>query len=97
MHTPRHLRRGAAAVTLAALPAITIAAAPTGAAQNPCDWDAGSWACLQYQTSGGIQPGDVVIPAGGGPPQVAVAPAPDGGPVVTAGGDVVIPAAPPIG
>lgn len=47
--------------------------------------------------SGGFQAGDLVLPADGGPPQIAAGPAPGGGPVVTAGGDVVVPAGPPIG
>lgn len=49
-------------------------------------------------TAGWTMPGDLVIPAGGGPPEVAAAPAPPGAPVVTAdGGEPVVPAAPPIG
>lgn len=141
MNISRHqVRRWAPILTIAALPVIGIGVAPTTIAQDPCDWDAGSQACLQYQSgvgpcdwdagslgclqaqtggggigypdtppaapgappaapgAGGFQPGDLVIPAGGGPPQVAVAPAPPGAPVITAGGGPpVVPAAPPIG
>ncbi|MDA0253022.1 MAG: hypothetical protein O3B27_11055 [Actinomycetota bacterium] len=101
-----HCRRrlAAAGFAFAALPIIGVAAAPTSLA-DPCDWDVASLDCMMnsgdgfgdFGNSGGFQPGDLVLPATGGPPQVAVAPAPDGGPVVTAGGDVVIPGAPPIG
>ena len=45
----------------------------------------------------GYQPGDVVVPADGGPLQIAVAPPLNGGPVITNGGGMVIPAGPPIG
>lgn len=49
-------------------------------------------------TAGWTMPGDLVIPASGGPPEVAAAPAPPGAPVVTAdGGMPVVPAGPPIG
>lgn len=47
--------------------------------------------------AGWTKPGNLVIPAGGGPPVVAVGFAPPGAPVVTAGGGLVIPAGPPIG
>lgn len=46
---------------------------------------------------GWTKPGNLVIPATGGPPVVAAGFAPPGAPVVTADGRLVIPAAPPIG
>ncbi len=101
MEINRYRRRLAVVLALAALPIFSIAAAPASLAGD-CDWDVGSLDCMMdsddgFGSSGGFQPGNLVIPADGGPPQVAAAPAPDGGPVVTAGGDVVIPGAPPIG
>lgn len=104
--------RWAGSLTLAALAVIGVAAAPAGLAQDdPCAWNVASMECMMSQSGGfpgsgfpsgpaqqGYQPGDLVIPATGGPPQVVVAPAPPGGPVVTAGGGPpVIPAGPPIG
>lgn len=84
-------------LALAALLIAGIAAAPAGHADcfpgdiDPmCDDGSGM--------SSGVQAGDLVIPAGGGPPVVAAAPAAPGAPVVPAdGGMPVIPAAPPIG
>ena len=46
---------------------------------------------------GWTKPGSLVIPAGGGPPVVSAGLFPPGAPVVTAGGRLVIPGAPPIG
>ena len=46
---------------------------------------------------GWTKPGSLVIPAGGGPPVVSAGLFPPGAPVVTAGGGLVIPGAPPIG
>ncbi len=89
------MRRWAASLTLTVLPMAGLALAPTSLAQDNCTMDPNaSPLCPQ---AGWTQPGDLVIPATGGPPQVAVAPAPPGAPVVTAeGGDPIIPAAPPI-
>ncbi len=43
-------RRWVAGLTIGAMPVIAIAMAPISFAQNPCDWDAGSVACGQYQS-----------------------------------------------
>ncbi|MCH9668433.1 MAG: hypothetical protein K0U80_11280 [Actinomycetia bacterium] len=93
--TRNRMRRWAASLTLTVLPMAGLALAPTSLAQDNCTMDPNaSPLCPQ---AGWTQPGDLVIPATGGPPQVAVAPAPPGAPVVTAeGGDPIIPAAPPI-
>ena len=47
--------------------------------------------------AGWTKPGNLVIPASGGPPVVAVSYAPPGAPVITADGRLVIPAGPAIG
>lgn len=109
MEPTRHQRRLAACLALAALPVVAVAAAPASLADD-CDFDFTSLDCMMNDnsgfgnsnsgfgnSSGGVQPGNLVIPATGGPPEVAVAPAPAGAPVVTAGGGLVIPAGPPIG
>lgn len=97
MRIPRHLRLWAAGITLTGLPAIAVTAPPTSLADDCIGGNINSLECMMNSDNGGFQPGDLVIPAGGGPPEVVVAPAPDGGPVITAGGDIVIPGAPPIG
>ena len=54
-----HLRRWATGLTIAALPLIGVAVAPTGLAQDgtgPCAWNVASLACMQYQT-GGVEGG----------------------------------------
>lgn len=95
MNTSRY-RRVAAGLTLAALPLVGVALAPTSLADD-CMFDPTSLDCMMNSGDHGYQPGDVVVPADGGPLQIAVAPALDGGPVVTTGGGLVIPAGPPIG
>lgn len=100
--TDYQLPRRAAGLVLAALPMIGLASAPASLADDFDCIASISLDCMMndddsFSGGGGFQPGDLVLPATGGPPQVAVAPAPAGGPVVTAGGDVVIPGAPPIG
>ena len=106
--TDYQLPRWAAGLVLAALPMIGLASAPASLADDFDCIASISLDCMMndddsfsggsgFSGGGGFQPGDLVLPATGGPPQVAVAPAPAGGPVVTAGGDVVIPGAPPIG
>lgn len=102
METNRYQRHLAGGLALAALPVIAMATAPASLADDFDCIASVSLDCMMNDSdggfgSGGFQPGDLVLPAGGGPPQVAVAPAPSGGPVITAGGGVVIPAAPPIG
>ncbi len=103
------LRRLVAGLMFAPLPLVGVTLAPPSLADDMCmddldcfmSDDDDSW----FQPGGtspsggigGFEPGNLVIPATGGPPQVVVAPGPFGGPVVTAGGDVVIPGAPPIG
>lgn len=105
----RHqLRRWATGLTIISLPLIGVVLAPTSFAQDDFDcigsisldrmMNSGSTFPPSDPQSGWTQPGDLVIPASGGPPQVAVAPAPPGAPVVTgAGGAPVVPGAPPIG
>lgn len=106
--TRSQLRTWTAGLTLAVMPLISVALAPSSAAQVDCALDPNFVSC-QPAMGGGMggpmnpnpqagwtQPGDLVIPATGGPPQVAVAPAPPGAPVVTGGGGLVIPGAPPI-
>ncbi|MCB1263671.1 MAG: hypothetical protein KDB56_03605 [Mycobacterium sp.] len=100
--TDYQLPRWAAGLVLAALPMIGLASAPASVADDFDCIASVSLDCMMndddgFSDGGGFQPGDLVLPATGGPPQVAVAPAPAGGPVVTAGGGVVIPGAPPIG
>lgn len=95
MNTSRY-RRVAAGLTLASLPLVGVALAPTSLAED-CMFDPTSFDCMMNSGDDGYQPGDVVVPADGGPLQIAVAPSLDGGPVVTAGGGLVIPAGPPIG
>ncbi|MCX2932812.1 hypothetical protein ORI20_21295 [Mycobacterium sp. CVI_P3] len=110
MNTDRHSRRCRAAgagLALVAIPILGFISPPAGHAQDECVANPQSLECMMKSDNGfggsGVhddwtQPGDLVIPAGGGPPQVAVAPAPPGAPVVTAGGGApVIPAGPPIG
>lgn len=97
MNTTRYqLRRVAAGLTLASLPLVGVALAPTSLADD-CMFDPTSLDCMMNSGDDGYQPGDVVVPADGGPLQIAVAPSLGGGPVVTAGGGLVIPAGPPIG
>ena len=95
-------------LVVAALLLAGLGFAPSGHADD-CFMDPDSFDCgfgssnsgfggAQDPMAGWTQPGDLVIPAGGGPPVVAAAPAPPGAPVVSAGGGMpVIPAAPPIG
>lgn len=109
METTRYRRwRAVAGLHFVALPIFGLAAAPPGLADDFDCIASVSLDCMMnsdggfgdsggFGGSGGFQAGDLVLPAGGGPPQVAVAPAPIGGPVITAGGGVVVPAAPPIG
>lgn len=97
--TRYQLRCGVAGFTLASLPLIGVALAPTSLAQDgtgPCAWDVASLACMQYQT-GGVE---------GGPCAWDVAslacmqsrnhlgPSPAGAPAVSS--SPVAPAAPPI-
>lgn len=85
-------------LALAALMIAGMAAAPAGHADCfPGDIDP---MCDSFgdPSDDWTQPGDLVIPADGGPPVVAAAPAAPGAPVVPAdGGMPVIPAGPPIG
>lgn len=100
--------RWVAGVIVAALPAFGLATAAASLADDDFDCMASiSLDCMMdfgdstgpsgFGGDNGFQPGNLVIPADGGPPQVAAAPGPLGGPVVTAGGGLVIPGAPPIG
>lgn len=103
------LRRLTAGLMIASLPMVGVALAPPSLADDLCmddldcfmSDDNDSWfqpgGMSPSSDNGGFEPGNLVIPATGGPPQVVVAPGPIGGPVVTAGGDVVVPGAPPIG
>ncbi len=95
METRRWQRSLAAGLALAALPVIAVAAAPRSSADD-CDFDPGSFDCFvksdDNPMSGWIQTGDIVIPASGGPAQIAAAPSPPGMPVLTANGGSVIPA-----
>lgn len=97
-------------LSMMSLPLIGAALAPSSVAQPDFDCIASvSLDCMLNSGSvnsggafpnpqaGWTQPGDLVLPAAGGPPQVAVAPAPPMMPVPTTGGGVVIPAGPPIG
>jgi len=80
---------------------IGIRLAPLSAAED-CAIDPASLDCMMGpsgddEMGGGVQAGDLVIPADGGPPVVAAAPAPAGAPVIPAdGGPLVIPGAPAI-
>lgn len=92
------LRRWAVGLTLASLPLVGVAAAPTSLAQPDSDSDCIAGATFDCIMDSGVQPGDdLAVPVSGGPPQSAVAPAPPGPPVPAAGGSVVIPGTPPIG
>lgn len=92
MEPTRHQRCLAACLAVFALPIIALATSPESLADD-CDFDFASLNCMMNDNSGfgnsndGVQPGDLVLPASGGPPEVAAAPAPDGAPVVTAGAD----------
>lgn len=105
MNSTRHLRRWVAGLTMMSLPMIGVALAPTSAAQPDVDCIASiSLDCMMNSggafpnpQAGWTQPGDLVLPVGGGPPQVAVAPAPPMAPVPIAGGGIAIPAGPAIG
>lgn len=96
METKRRHRGLAACLALVALPVIAVAAAPSSLADD-CDFDFASLNCMMNSDDGWTEPGNLVIPATGGAPEVAAAPAPPGAPVVTADGGLVIPAGPPIG
>ena len=95
MNTARY-RRVAAGLTLASLPLVGVALAPSSLADD-CMMNPTSLDCMMNSGDDGYQPGNVVVPADGGPLQIAVAPSLGGGPVGTGGGGLVIPAGPPIG
>ena len=95
MNTAHHLRRWTIGITLAALPIVGVVAAPTSLADD-CIANPNSLDCLMDAGSRGYQPGDVVVPADGGMPQVAVAPSMPGAPLITTDGSMVLPAGPPL-
>jgi len=68
MNTTHHLRRWAAAITLAALTAIGIAAAPNSAADDHCFFSNPLYCDDGWGDAfdAGFQPGDLVMPAGSG-------------------------------
>ena len=85
-----HLRRGAVSLTIAALPAIAVASAPSSIADD-CLSSPLSFACM----------GDEFLLEGlgggnGDPSQVAVAPEPPAAPVTPEEGGVGAPAAPTV-
>ena len=101
------MRRWAVGLTLASLPLIGVALAPTSVADSFDCIGSVSLSCMMNSGGGlagvgnppiaqGFQPGDLVIPASGGLPVVAVAPS-MGGLVVTTDGVVVAANPPPVG
>ncbi|MCH9735928.1 MAG: hypothetical protein K0U78_15470 [Actinomycetia bacterium] len=81
---------GAGALVLSGLFGV-VALSPVSQAQPNCPPGSINPMC-------GVQAGDLVLPASGGPPEIAAAPAPPGAPVITTGGGPpVITAGPPIG
>jgi hypothetical protein len=87
-------RRCAARFTLAALPFIGVAFAPSALADDDCIVAPYMPECqlinptagLTDPTEGGAEPGGLVLPVDGGPAELALSPAPPGGLAITADG-----------